>query len=337
MTDSTSLRIRYKKLRKTLLSFTPFVKRRRIDRATRLLERMQQEIHGLRSEKASLGYLFLERPPFAATARIVMRAPLASSPIDELCLFVTHAASGEIKPHVIDHIEALLANGINVVLIANTDLDPPALRIPDSLAARLHGCIVRENVGFDFAAWAHAYTLLGSGAVRRRLYLINDSIIGPLDLNAYRALLRRVREANADFVGMTRNRDPHDHLQSFFLVINEALLRAPVFDEFMSGVLNMPHKHNVIDCYEIWLTRFFERRGFSNQAIFPAVTGGQIDSSNDTIWRWRGLMELGFPFVKSGVLAYPELRDDARHVIPERYLAAEPATRTTEPHQPAAV
>lgn len=331
MTESTSLSIRYKNLRKRLLSFTPFVKRRRHERIVAgLTERLRQEIDREHDAKESLGYLFLERPPLAATARIVMRAPLASTPTDELCLFTTHAATGDIKPHVVDHVEALLAAGIGVVLIVNTDLDAGSLRIPGSLAARLQGCIVRENVGFDFGAWAHAYGLLARDVVRKRLYLVNDSIIGPLDPAAYRSILRRVRESSADFVGLTRNVEPHDHLQSYFLVINERLLRAPVFDELMRGIVNMPHKQNVIDCYETRLTQFLQRRGFADEAIFPPVTGESREFGNDTIWRWRGLMELGFPFVKSAVLSHAELRDDALRVVPERYLAADPLLRSAE-------
>lgn len=325
MAESTSLRVRYKNLRKTLLSFTPFVKRWRHERIVAgLSQRLRQEIDREREAKELLAYLFLDRPQPAAAARIVMRAPLASTPMDELCLFVTHAARVDLKPHVVDHVEALLGHGIGVVLIANTDLEASSLRIPDGLASRLQGCIIRENVGFDFGAWAHAYCLLAPEMVRRRLYLINDSIIGPLDSAAHRMLLRRVRESTADLVGLTRNHYPRDHLQSYFLAINQRLLRAAIFDELMQRIVNMPSKQNVIDCYEVWMTQFLESRGFANEAIFPQILrGGAGSSSNDTIWMWKELLEMGFPFVKSGVLAFPAMEADARRIVPARYLAAE--------------
>jgi lipopolysaccharide biosynthesis protein len=323
MSDSTSLRVRYRTFRKKLVSFTPFVKRHRHEKIlARLTDRLNRELERERGAKEQLAYLFLDRPPLAAAARILLRAPLTTAATDELCLFVTHAPHADIKPHVVDHVESLLDAGIPVVLIINTDLDLAAVRIPLALAARLHGCIVRENVGYDFGAWAHAYGLIGARAVRLRLYLINDSIIGPLDREAYRTLLARIRASRADFVGLTTNPEPRDHLQSYFLVFNEPLLHAAVFDEAMRSIVNLPSKELVIDCYEVRLTSWLERAGFHREAMFPHLRTDPQLSRNDTIWSWRQLLDTGFPFVKSGVLGYAELSDEARRVIPARYLDA---------------
>jgi hypothetical protein len=334
VTGNSSLRTRYKALRKKVLAYTPFVRRRRHDRiVAKLWQLVKEETdRGLR-QKEALGFLFLARPPLASTARIVTRIPPVSATTEELCLFVTHAAGADLKPHVADHVEALLDAGIQVVLITNTDLDPSSLRIPPALAARLWGCLIRENVGYDFGAWAHAYGLIDAKSIRRRLYLVNDSIIGPLDLVAYRKLLQRIRESTADLIGLTCNPDPREHLQSYYLVINEHLLRAPVFDEFMGTVVNMPTKQNVIDCYEICLTAFLERKGFVAAAMFPNLCYEKHLHRNDTVWKWRELMQCGFPFVKSGVLAQSAMADEARRLLPARYLSSElPSPAEAEHH-----
>jgi lipopolysaccharide biosynthesis protein len=272
-----------------------------------------------RKSNETMGYLFFSPPTLATTARYTMRVPANQTATNELCLFVTHGASQNLKLHVVDHLETLLDEGIAVMLIVNTDLDAAAVRIPSQLEARLHGCMIRENVGYDFGAWAHAYAFIDAAAVRERLYLINDSIVGPVDHVVYRSLLQRIRATRADFIGLTCNPDSHEHLQSYYLVFNEPLLHSPVFDTFLRHVVNMPTKQNVVDCYEIWLTPFLVKQGFAGVAMFPNVATDPPPRRNDTLYQWRALMDAGFPFIKSQVLAEPATAETARALLPVRY------------------
>jgi hypothetical protein len=312
-----NLRSRYKAFRKKILSFTPLIRRSRHERA---LARLQRQLDYERKTNEGMGSLFFAPPLLAASARHVVLAPFKGGGVEELCLFVSHAAGPRLKPHVIDHIGALIDAGVAVVLVVNSDVEPSTLQLPTEFASRLHGCLARENVGFDFAAWAHGYCLLEAGAVRRRLYLVNDSIIGPLDRTTYEALLQRIRNSHADALGLTSNPDPHPHLQSYYLVFNERLLHSPVCESFMRNVVNMPLKQNVIDCYEIWLSPFLERKGFRTAAIFPSLSRLPPPKRNDTLCAWRELIDLGFPFVKSMVLRDPVEGEAARRLLPARYL-----------------
>jgi hypothetical protein len=280
---------------------------------------MQEHVNYERRMNEVLGSLFLEPPPLASSASCLLPIPINENATDELCLFVTHAPLTTLKPHVIDHITALVDAGIAVVLIANADVDLPSLQIPAALTARLHGCLIRQNVGYDFAAWAHAYSLLKPNTVRRRLYLINDSIIGPLNRAAYDALLERIRNSPADLVGLTSNPDPHPHLQSYYLVFNERLLHSPTSDAFFRKVVNLPEKQNVIDCYEIWLTPFLEKSGFRSAAIFPNFSKLPSPKRNDTQYAWRDLIGAGFPFIKSIVTRDPFEGKASRQMLPTRY------------------
>jgi hypothetical protein len=313
-----SLRQRYKAFRKRLLSYTPFIRRSRHERA---LARLEKQLRHERTSNEGMGALFFSPPPLAPQARCEMRVPIRATPCDELCLFVTHAHAARLKAHVADHIDALLESGIRVVLVANTDQDFSRLEVPADWAKRLDGCLIRENVGYDFAAWAHAYSLIDPALVRQRLYLINDSIVGPLDSRAYAALLQRIRDSRADAVGLTSNPDPHPHLQSYYLVFNQRVLRSEFFDSFMRRIVNMPLKQNVIDCYEIWLTPFLAQRGFATAAIFPNFSTLPPPKRNDTVLAWRQLLEAGFPFIKSMVLRDPVDGDEARRRLPARYLS----------------
>ncbi|HVF16759.1 MAG TPA: rhamnan synthesis F family protein, partial [Steroidobacteraceae bacterium] len=181
------------------------------------------------------------------------------------------------------------------------------------------GCLVRANVGYDFAAWSHVYSLLEPALVRHRLYLINDSIVGPLDHGAYSNLLHRVRHSSADLIGLTCNPDPHEHLQSFYLVFNERLLRSQLFDAFMRRVVNMPRKESVVTSYELWLSPFFQRNGFNAETLFPNISTYGPETRNDTLSHWRELVAAGFPFIKSAVLTSTDDADEARQLLPVRY------------------
>ncbi len=318
MTDDTrsGLRLRFKSLRKRLLSKAPFIRR---SRHHRLLASVKKDLERERAANESMGFLFFSPPTLATSARFVMRVPVRDRVADELCLFVTHASRTNLKPHVIDHIEALLDAGVAVMLIANTDLEPASLEIPPLLQERLHGLMIRQNIGFDFAAWAHAYAQIDSRSVSQRLFLINDSLVGPLDRVVYDELLQKIRGAQADFIGLTCNPDSHEHLQSFYLVFNSRLLHAAVFDRFMRSVVNLPAKQNVVDCYEIWLTPFLVQQGFVGVAMFPNIATNQRPFRNDTLYNWRELIDAGFPFIKGQVLRDPSMADRARELLPSRY------------------
>jgi hypothetical protein len=319
--NTVSFRKRYKNFRKTVLSFMPFVRRSRheriIGRTERYLHRRYQEEH---AKNEALSALFFSPAPLAPTAKCRLRVEMNDGVVDELALFVTHATSKTLKPHVIDHVNALIDEGIAVVLIANSDANLHAPDIGPDLAARLHGCLIRENIGYDFAAWAHAYALIEPDCIRQRLYMINDSIIGPLDRGAYRILLQRIRSSQAHIVGLTSNPDPHDHLQSFYLTVQGQLLHSEVFEAFMRSIVNMPSKQLVIDCYEIWLSPFMKRKGFRSAAIFPNLTTEQQSDRNDTVHRWAQLIEVGFPFIKSMVLKDPVQAEAARRFLPPHYF-----------------
>jgi lipopolysaccharide biosynthesis protein len=282
-----SFSVRFRSLRLALKAHMPYVRRRQYRRAQAQQTALIQ----------SLAWLALP----ATSARIEILKPLPADMSGELCLFVSHATQPALKAHVAHHVTELLNAGIAVVLVFNTDLSASTLSIPSTLLQRLSGVLVRENIGFDFAAWAHAYAQIPNAAALQRLYLINDSIVGPLNDSHFAQLLARVREASADVVGLTQALSPVAHLQSFFLVLNKAALQSPFMARFFARVLSLPTKEQVIQVYETQLTGMAEAQGLRTQALFPPLTQDRY-SSNDTYYRWPELMQAGFPYLKTSVI-----------------------------------
>lgn len=239
----------------------------------------------------------------------------------DLCLFVSHAPRETLKPHVIEHIEHLLDAGFAVVLIVNTDLSLEAIDIPPGLLPRLTACYVRENFGFDFAAWVHAWLLIGRPTHLDRLLFVNDSIVGPLDSTAFNTMIGRLRTSRADMVGLTENSHPRHHVQSFFLAFSARALQAPVLLDFLDRLHALPTKDMVIELYETRLTALMQKAGLSVEALFPALSKDPW-ATNDTFYRWAQLIRNGFPYVKASVLSQELATADASALVPQRFRDA---------------
>lgn len=237
----------------------------------------------------------------ATTANIVIAKPIMNGLSGEVCLFVSFMSQPTLKPHVVRHVNHLLAAGIHVVLIVNTDLLANSIKIDDSLIERLSGLLIRENKGYDFAAWAHGLSLCSDVKHITRLYLINDSIFGPLSTQSFNRVIERIRQSSADVLGLTECLMPLRHLQSYFLVFGATALSSEAFRARFEKILNWPSKAQVIEMYEMRLTEAFQSENLRCEALFPSLTNDTL-SSDDTSNRWAELIEAGFPYIKTRVM-----------------------------------
>ena len=276
----------WRRWRRQIKASAPFVRRREYRIVERKYARLIESVNGLATP--------------ATKARVQVHKLPAHSLAGDVCLFVTHAPKVTLKTHVVHHLLALLGAGVQVILIANTEQKADTLLIDADLAARLSGVLVRENTGFDFGAWAHAWCLLDHAAWQR-LYLVNDSIVGPLDPASFTQMMSRINSSRADFMGLTESLAPVRHLQSYFLVFNRSVLIEPAFDRLMRGVVNFSDKGQVVDVYECRLTQRLCAWGLHFEALFPALTT-DVNNSDDTSIRWRQLIEAGFPYLKTRVI-----------------------------------
>ena len=258
----------------------------------------------------------------ATEARIHAVKSVSQSLAGEVCLFVSYAPYPRLKAHVVAHIKHLLRVGVNVVLILNTDLAADAFVLDADLLARLAGVFVRENTGFDFAAWAHVYALCDGRELWTRLFLVNDSIVGPLSATDFDRVIDRIRHATADVVGLTENRAPVRHVQSFFLVFNATALRQPVLKRIFLRMLSLPTKDQVIDVYELRLTRVLTQNGLRCVALFPQLSDDP-HSSDDTSFRWDRLIRDGFPYIKTHILDKHTGDDRVTALVPAEWRAAD--------------
>ncbi|HEV7339309.1 MAG TPA: rhamnan synthesis F family protein [Bosea sp. (in: a-proteobacteria)] len=210
---------------------------------------------------------------------------------NEVALFVTHSPDGRLKPHLRHYLEALSKEGIDIVLIVAAD--QPFQDAEEWLRPLVKGLFVRENSGLDFAAWAHLLRRHRELNNAQTLYMLNDSLIGPTNQADFHKLVSRIRDSEADIVGMTENRERGWHIQSYFLAIKRGALSSFAFHQFMLDVVSFDDKDDVINNFEVQFAPVLIAAGLKVEALFSSPS-----IHNPTIYHWRELLDEGFPFIK---------------------------------------
>jgi hypothetical protein len=224
-------------------------------------------------------------------------------PGDDGAVCDARAPRGRVKPHVRPFLEALTREGVALTFIVAAD-DVRSIDARDFLDVA-DSVYLRQNQGYDFAAWAHVARDLDLSGTQS-LPLINNSIIGPLNSEDFSSLFSRIRASPAELIGLTDSLERTHHLQSYFIVAKQtgvAVLRA-----YLADVKSYPSRDEAILHYEMPLLRYFTERKLQYEVLFPSST-----AVNATIVHWRELSARGFPFVKAGALR--QSREDWRSVL----------------------
>ena len=215
-----------------------------------------------------------------------------------VCLFVSYSPDYSVKPHVLYHLKALRAAGLEIILILVVDraVDRP-VRVPKDL---LRGFMIRKNAGFDFGAWADAFRAFPTLWSAQTIVLVNDSVFGPI--GDFRSLIARTLRQPADFIGLTESTQFARHYQSYFLVLKERALTNHGSKEFWLNVQNFSDKMQVIVNYEIMLLRKYQEFGLNCTAMLSWRHLPSESRFNPTHRHWRDLLEHGFPYIKVDLL-----------------------------------
>ncbi|HEX7852811.1 MAG TPA: rhamnan synthesis F family protein [Sphingobium sp.] len=209
---------------------------------------------------------------------------------DEVAVLVTHASGGRLRPHVLPYMRHFRRNGLSVLLVVVVDRP---LELLDEEIAATSMIIVRDNAGYDFGAWAHAFQICPSLFGTRLLIMTNDSIIPTGDSAAFQAMMDRVRASQSDICGLTANHEYGWHIQSYFLALKGKALRSDAFKNFIGSVRRIDDKDKVVQEYEITFASRMRDADLKVEALYHGPY-----PNNPVIWSWRELIEAGFPFIK---------------------------------------
>jgi hypothetical protein len=114
--------------------------------------------HFLRLGRAE-GRLPAEPDDFSTVDEAKLVCLKRPTPRETMALFVTHASGREVKPHVPPYLAALAREDVSTILIVAAD--KPEAFVSEGLSNLVDGLYLRQNGGYDFAAWAHVARDLG--------------------------------------------------------------------------------------------------------------------------------------------------------------------------------
>lgn len=229
-------------------------------------------------------------PRGLGNVRHVIVKEINLAPGEEVAVLVTHAPAGRLKPHVLPYMKQLSGAGLKILLVVIADRP---LELRDIERKGADGIIVRDNVGYDFGAWAHAFQLCPALYGAHLLVMTNDSVIPTADTTVFREMMERVRSCPSDIAALTASHEYGWHVQSYFLGFKPKALSSWAFQHFMRDMPLIDDKDQVIRKYEVPFASRMQASGLSVEALFSGSF-----SANPTFFSWRELIEQGFPFIK---------------------------------------
>ncbi|MFG7490359.1 glycoside hydrolase family 99-like domain-containing protein [Methylorubrum rhodesianum] len=173
--------------------------------------------------------------------------------------------------------------------------------ISDDAAARIclyaDDIFIRDNNGYDFAAWKAAIDRLGWDFIAQfeEIAFVNNSCYGPL--YPLSEVFSAMEGSKADFWGITsfpneknsqrpeasllENCHIMPHLQSYFLVMRQSVIQSSQFYRFWNSVEEKEGFMDVVTSYEIGLTDKLSKAGFKWECYIPEASEIQRSMKHD--------------------------------------------------------
>ena len=252
-----------------------------------------------------------------------IRLEVGARPIcgTSLAIYAHWSPTGQVSPMVLRQIDAWWAENFNVIFVSNSYIRPPELDLLKHLCSII---LQRENIGYDFGAWADGIsTAKKFNVTLNEILLINDSVVGPL--RPLSPLVAAMRSGGAGLFGLTESRAGGTHLQSYVLMARGHRAVADLTSH-LTSLAPTRSKWLLVQRGEIGLTRKMLSLGHRVAAVFghdrvgsalsPAdlqkfgrrfSEAGAYDRYplNPTHHFWRILVEeLGFPFLKTELIRH---------------------------------
>ncbi|MBQ3839274.1 MAG: hypothetical protein II819_04905 [Fibrobacter sp.] len=167
------------------------------------------------------------------------------NPNGKIILYSSYQVGESLPGYVRFALEHLTETGFKVVLLTNRrELSAETLDFLNNNNIFLYQT---ENHGFDFGMWRRFLKDLAAGRGEfvsltgiNRLLLMNDSIV--YFQNRFKEFVELAESNTADAISLTKSKEYHPHLQSFFLYLKPEALGA-----FFMHLLETPEQENYYD------------------------------------------------------------------------------------------
>lgn len=233
-----------------------------------------------------------------------------------LAIFQCSDRQGIIDDYIPYLLNDLKDNISRLVIVVNGKLSVEGRK---KLTALTNEVLVRENKGFDAAAWKYAMIeYLGWDELDKydELVLLNDTFFGPF--YPFKEVFRKMEKSDVDFWGLSAhgafdydplNNNPYGcwpaHLQSYFLVIRKAMHSSFDFKQYWKKQPLYETWGDLVGKNETVFTKYFEDKGFKWQAYINMEDMDGKYPINHYLFNIYEMLKRGYPIIKRKSFSEP--------------------------------
>lgn len=184
--------------------------------------------------------------------------------MSRLTIFASYDKQGIVHDYVISYLKRLKRVSDKIIFIADNHAKD---KEKQKLKGLVEFCSFAPHGEYDFGSYKRGYQYaMQQGLLETvdELILCNDSCFCVMDFND---IFSKMNEKKCDFWGLSENKSPLRHLQSYFLVFKKNVFKNKEFSNWIEAVKRQDNSYNVIKSYEIPLTYFLEDIGFKSDAF----------------------------------------------------------------------
>ena len=193
-----------------------------------------------------------------------------------VAVFASFNSKGIVDDYVVYYLRELRKVVDGIVFICDNPVFPEEIKKIEPYVFYIE---CERHGEYDFGSYKRGINYLFENHLvdsLNELILCNDSCYGPIFPFLKLFLMMQTRKKNVDFWGISKNSVIKDHIQSFFIVFGKRILMDSEFRNFFSFVKKHDDIIEVILNYEIELTNFFEKRGYSYDTVVDfSLTGAR--------------------------------------------------------------
>jgi hypothetical protein len=225
-----------------------------------------------------------------------------------LAVVAHYDPAGLAAPHVLRLLEQLGDFVDDVVVVTTSALTPEACVALESRSEIRH----RENVGQDFAGWQQVLAERLKPGRYDEVLLTNDTYVGLLRPLGH--IFAAMRDQQVEFWGTHESWRVARHLQSFFLVFREPVLRSRAFGEFWRRMRPAVTRYEAIHRQEVGVSQHLLAAGFELGGYFkPTEREIAVGAERELWWKAQLLAlderqgQLGWRTIRTGEPVNPAI------------------------------
>jgi glycosyltransferase involved in cell wall biosynthesis len=195
-----------------------------------------------------------------------------------IAVLASFCSNGKIPDYVVYYLKGLQKVVDGIIFIADNPVFTKEIKKIESLVCY---CSFERHEEYDFGSYKRGYIFAKENGVLNEideLIFCNDSCYGPVI--PFTEMFNIMSKENSDFWGITESKVFAHHIQSYFITFSKRVFLETSFEKFMLNIKKQDNVKDVILNYEVKLTEFFTKQGFSASAFIKTIFTNDVTRLN---------------------------------------------------------